>query len=751
MCKKLYADIIVDISVESLDRTYQYRIPDGYDERIVTGSRVIIPFGAGNRRINGYVVGISDTPAIDESKIKYIEDICDRAVTAPQILLHLAGWMKQRYGVSMNEAIKTVLPVKRKIKETESRRITLATDVENARTLLAGLKKKKNAAARIRLLDVLIQEGSIDYQKARKEYNIHISTINGLTSQGIIKTESERVYRNPINIKEHDKNRVILNDEQRNAVDNIVSGYKKRNGGIYLLHGVTGSGKTEVYMSIIEEVIKDGRQVIMLIPEIALTYQTVERFGRRFGDRVSVLNSRMSQGERYDQYERAVNNEIDIIVGPRSALFIPFERLGLIIIDEEHEDSYKSEMPPKYHAREVAEELARLHNATLLMGSATPSVETYYRTEPDYPGNDRIIKYELKKRVGDKALPRVNIVDMRKEFAERNYSALSRLLHGKIADRLSRREQVMLFINRRGYAGFVSCRSCGESIQCPHCDVSLTIHRYRGGDRLVCHYCGYVLPAIRTCPKCGSEYIGGFGIGTQKIEEMIQKEFPDATLLRMDSDTTTGKEGHMRILEAFRRHEADILIGTQMIVKGHDFPTVTLVGIIAADMTLHISDFRSSEKTFELLVQAAGRAGRGECPGEVVIQTYKPEHYVVQCAGHQDYKEFYEQEIAYRSIMNYPPKAGLMTLFVAAYPGDRAHDIISTAQSDADRIIGQRDDIVRIGPAPHPISRANDMYRYLMHFKGSDVATLEYIRDTIIKHAKEKYGGTDYIMQFDMQ
>ncbi len=247
------------------------------------------------------------------------------------------------------------------------------------------------------------------------------------------------------------------------------------------------------------------------------------------------------------------------------------------------------------------------------------------------------------------------------------------------------------------------------------------------------------------------EYIGGFGIGTQKIEEMIQKEFPDATLLRMDSDTTTGKEGHMRILEAFRRHEADILIGTQMIVKGHDFPTVTLVGIIAADMTLHISDFRSSEKTFELLVQAAGRAGRGECPGEVVIQTYKPEHYVVQCAGHQDYKEFYEQEIAYRSIMNYPPKAGLMTLFVAAYPGDRAHDIISTAQSDADRIIGQRDDIVRIGPAPHPISRANDMYRYLMHFKGSDVATLEYIRDTIIKHAKEKYGGTDYIMQFDMQ
>ncbi len=751
MYKKLYADVIVDISVESLDRTYQYRIPDGYDERIVIGSQVIIPFGAGNRKINGYVVGISDAPVIDESKIKCIAGISDKAVTAPQILLRLAGWMKQRYGVSANEAIKTVLPVKRKIKEVKNRRVVLNTDVERAKTALAELETKKNAAARVRLLKALIEEKSIDYRTARNDLNISVSTINSLASQGIVRTEADRVYRNPVIISGQNKKEVILNDEQKNAVDGIVSGYKKHNGGIYLLHGVTGSGKTEVYMSVIEAVIKDGRQVIMLIPEIALTYQTVERFYERFGGRVSVLNSRMSQGERYDQYERAQNNEIDIIVGPRSALFVPFERLGLIIIDEEHENSYKSEMPPKYHAREAAEELARLHNAALLLGSATPSVETYYRTEPDYPGTDKIIKYELNERVGNAALPHVCIVDMRKEFAEKNYSVFSRLLHDKITNRLQNKEQIMLFINRRGYAGFISCRSCGESIKCPHCDVTLTIHRYVGGDRLVCHYCGYSTPVVKACPKCGSPYIGGFGTGTQKIEEMIKKEFPDASVLRMDSDTTSGKEGHMRILEAFKNHEADILIGTQMIVKGHDFPMVTLVGIIAADMTLHVSDFKSSERTFELLVQAAGRAGRGEYPGEVVVQTYKPEHYAVKSAGAQNYKEFYAQEIAYRKLMHYPPAAKLMTLFVAAQTKEAAYEIINMAQVTADGIIGQKDNIVRIGPAPHPVSKANDMYRYLMHLKSSDVLLLESIRDTIIKKAKEEYQGLKYIMQFDMQ
>lgn len=757
MPEALYADVIVDISIDSLDKSYQYRIPDGWEEKVTAGMPVMIPFGRGNRQIKGYIVGLTHEPKVEESKIKCVTQLISKGITASEQLLELAYWMKDRYGSTMNEAIKTVLPVKRKIKEVESRKIVLKLDNERAKAVYVELKNKKNAAARIRLLQELIKYGSIDYQLAKNKLNISMQTINSLSAQGVVSVETTRVYRNPVKQYEERDLGVTLNAEQQAAVDGITDDYKAGKRNTYLIHGVTGSGKTEVYMAIMEQVIKDGKQVIMLIPEIALTYQTVMRFYKRFGDRISILNSRMSAGERYDQYERAKNGDIDIVIGPRSALFIPFENLGLIVMDEEHEGSYKSEMPPKYHARETAEKRAELADAILVLGSATPSLETYYRTTSDYQNGDRIVRYELNQRTGTYGLPEVDIVDMRDEFKQKNYSMFSRLLGDKIRERLEKHEQIMLFINRRGYQGFVSCRSCGEVVKCPHCDVSLTVHRVNNTERLVCHYCGYEKTMIRQCQACGSKYIGGFGTGTQQIEDMVKNSFPNAKVLRMDADTTTGKEGHNKILEKFAGHEADVLVGTQMIVKGHDFPLVTLVGIIAADLSLHISDYRAAERTFQLLVQAEGRAGRGNRKGNVVVQTYQPDHYAVVSAARQDYREFYDQEIVYRQLMQYPPVAHIMTVFVSCDVNSMSENIITLARRTADTYAetmllsdSQEMNISIIGPAPHPVAKANDMYRYLMYIKCEDTKQLGKLRDLIESKVEKVYEGVRFVMQFDL-
>ncbi len=751
MPQMLYADVIVDISIENLDRPYQYIIPHDMEEEIKIGTPVIIPFGRGNRKINGYVIGISEKPKFDINRLKSIESIPKTGLSATQVIISLAYWMKEYYGSTMNEALKTTMPVKKKVRQAEKKSVVLRADDKSAEELLCTLSAKKNAAARVRLLEELIKAKNLDYSYVRKELNISASTLDLLKKQQVIDIESARMYRMPYTDMGTEDERPVLNAQQKEAADAVVKGYYEHTYKRFLLHGVTGSGKTEVYMAVIEKVIADNRQVIMLIPEIALTYQTVQRFYRRFRDRVSILNSRMSAGERYDQYERIKKGEADIIIGPRSALFAPFERLGLIIIDEEHEDSYKSEAPPRYHAREVASQLAKIHNAVLLLGSATPSVDTYYKTQPDYPYEDKIIKYELTKRIEGASMPDVTVVDMRKELKNKNYSMLSLALRDKIKERLEKKEQVMLFINRRGYTGFVSCRNCGESIKCPNCDISLTVHHSKGEDKMMCHMCGYETKTVIRCPKCSSSYIGGFGAGTQKVEELIESTFPNAGVLRMDADTTSKKGGHEKILAAFAGHEADILIGTQMIVKGHDFPKVTLVGILAADMTLHISDFRSSEKTFELLVQAAGRAGRGRLKGEVVVQTYRPEHYAVACAAAQDYKSFYKQEIAYRKIMKYPPASYMMTLFVSSDSEKLSLDIMNVSYDTADNIVKGRSDTVLIGPAKHPVFKANNMYRYLMHVKTDNLLAAEGIRKAVCGAAEKEFAGYKYIMQFDMQ
>lgn len=709
-----YADIIVDISHESLDKTYQYRIPEECEEQAVIGAYVYVPFG--NRSIHGYIVDITTKPKIDEAKIKPIL----RVENAPAIesqMIFLAYRIKECFGGTMNEALKTVIPVKKNVKRKEDRTIiSCQTKEETKRCMEECLKKSHHAKAK--LLALLLDQDKLNYEEVIGKYKISKSTIDSLIKQGQIQIDAKERYRNPVISLDRPKKHVELTKEQSYIVDSVMEEYNEGIRNTYLIHGVTGSGKTEVYMELIEKVIAQGKQVIVLIPEIALTYQTVTRFYERFSDRVSIMNSRMSAGERYDQSERAKQGDIDIMIGPRSVLFTPFNRLGLIIIDEEHEGSYKSETTPKYHAVTVAIERAKIADASVILGSATPSLESYDRA---VKGEYRL--FTLKNRTGNATLPMVEIVDLREELKKKNRSIFSERLRELMTDRLQKREQMMLFINRRGYAGFVSCRSCGYVLKCPHCDVSLTSHH---DGRLICHYCGYEESMPKTCPSCSSKYIAAFGTGTQKVEEFVRREFPSARVLRMDMDTTKNKGGHEAILSAFAKHEADILIGTQMIVKGHDFPKVSLVGVIAADLSLYAGDFRASERTFDLLCQAAGRAGRGDIPGNVVIQTYHPEHYSIITAAKQDYESFYEAEIAYRTLMMYPPAAHMLLLLVFSKEEDKViqgAELLGKLLKEA-KEEEQDDELVIIGPAPASLSKANDLYRQVIYLKHESYEVL---------------------------
>ena len=480
----------------------------------------------------------------------------------------------------------------------------------------------------------------------------------------------------------------------------------------------------------------------MLIPEIALTLQTVNRFYQRFGDRVSVMHSRLSEGERSDQFLRAKNGEIDIMIGPRSALFTPFQNLGLIVIDEEHENSYQSEMPPKYHAREVAIQRANMLGASVILGSATPSMEAYYRAK-----QGRYSLFRLSQRAGGAILPKVWITDLREELEKKNRSIFGNQLAEMIEDRLRKKEQIMLFLNRRGYAGFVSCRKCGEVIQCPHCSVSLTAHmRYGKIDHLECHYCGYQMGMPSTCPSCQSRYIGTFGIGTQKVEEMAAARFPEARILRMDADTTKGKEGHERILQEFAEGKADILVGTQMIVKGHDFENVTLVGILAADLSLNVGDYRAAERTYQLLAQAAGRAGRGRKPGDVVLQTYQPEHYSIVCAASQDYENFYEQELSLRQMLQYPPVSNILGVLVLSENEENAKELAAKIAG----MMKQYEAVQVLGPTQAPLAKAKDVFREIVYGKCNDYRVLRQMKNQLEGFMYQQEFYQDCRLQFNL-
>lgn len=664
-----YASIIIDISHENVDKMFQYRIPDSLLGEIRVGSQVSVPFGRADRMRKGYVVELSDhVEGYDPEKLKYIAGIAEKGVDVDERLIRLAWWMKERYGSTMNQALKTVLPVRKKVKARGR-----------------GLVERMAAEGRPSLPPK-------------------------------------------------------LNSQQRGAVEAFVEDYDKGIRIPYLIHGITGSGKTEVYMEMISHVLSGGNQVIVLIPEIALTYQTVLRFYQRFGGRICVMHSRLSAGERYSQFERARLGECDIMIGARSALFTPFQRLGLIVMDEEHEGAYHSESAPRYHAREVAEQLSKMCKAAFVMGSATPSLEAYAKARA---GIYRLLS--LSERAGEaRRLAMTEVVDLRGEMQDGNSSIFSRRLQELIRDRLTKREQIMLFMNRRGYASFVSCRGCGKAIKCPHCDVALTLHHKT---RLVCHYCGYSIPLPKACPVCGSAYLAGFGIGTQKVEEFTRQTFPEARVLRMDTDTTSKKGGHEAILSAFARREADILIGTQMIVKGHDIPGVTLVGVLAADTSLYAPDYRCGERTFQLLVQAAGRAGRGERDGIAVIQTYVPDHYSIVTAAAQDYVAFYRQEMDYRRLMAYPPVCHMLEIQVSGREEKLMEHMMGQIGSSIEKNFGGA--VALIGPVPAPVYKVNDIYRKILYLKQQNYDILVRIQKYVQKRWEETVDCRKLSIQYD--
>ena len=710
-----YANVIIDISHEKVDRPFQYRIPDSLKEKLAVGMCVQIPFGTGNRKRKGYVIEITGKNEYPEEKIKEIDGIITDNLPAEADAIRLAAWMRQTYGSTMIAALKTVLPVKRAVKAVEKKKLRRSLSAEELTSLL-GECMRKHQNAKVRVLQELLTEEELPYELVTGKLHVSAATLNSLVNQGAITIESESSYRNPVSLNVTAQSGPELSEEQRYIKEQILSDYDKNIRNTYLIHGITGSGKTLVYLALIEEMIKRGKQCIVLIPEIALTYQTLLRFYKRFGDRVSVMNSSLSQGERFDQCERARKGEIDVMIGPRSALFVPFPNLGMIVIDEEHEGSYISENAPRYHARETAEYLASLKKASLVLGSATPSLEAYYKAKK---GEYRLFTMKNRKNGGE--LANVRIVDLRQELRKGNRSIFSGDLQELIRDRLGKKQQIMLFLNRRGYAGFVSCRSCGYVMKCPHCDVSLSQHI---GGKMVCHYCGYETVQPKRCPNCSSNYILGFKAGTQQIERQLYELFPGIRVLRMDGDTTKQKGSFEKILSAFAEGEADVLLGTQMIVKGHDFPNVTLVGVLAADLSLNDSDYRAGEKTFQLLTQAEGRAGRGTLPGEAIIQTYRPEHYSIQQAAKQDYESFYEEEILYRELLEYPPAGHMLTILVVSKDEKRCKGLAVRLAKEAGAYVHV------IGPTPAAVSKVKDYYRYMIYLKS--------LKEEPIRQAKER-------------
>lgn len=727
---KKYAQIITQISIKSLEKVFTYEIPKGMKASLQVGSVVEIPFGGGNRLVKGYVLAFTDRIDFDPSKVKFIKQ-CYNNVGIESELLGLAMWMKGRYACTLQTALKVLIPSKVDLKKKVDPYIQLLLTPQEIGREIENLAGSSRFEGRVKALAVLMDTPFIKQEDLLEKAGIGRNIITTLLKKGFVKVIKETVNRLPYDVNDFDVTQNLsLNDAQQDAVDEVSASYMKQESDVFVLHGITGSGKTEVYMQIIERVLADGKSAIVMIPEIGLTPQMVQRFVERFGDVVGVMHSRLSQGERFDQWQMAKEGRLKIMIGPRSAAFAPFETIGAIIIDEEHEMTYKSEMPPKYHAREVAIYRAHYHKCPLVLGSATPLVETYYKA---LEGKYKLLELPDKANAANELI--VETVDMREELMEGNKSILSHRLSEAIKSALDRSEQVILFLNRRGHSSFVSCRKCGFVLKCPRCDVSYNYHKYK--DMLLCHYCGDQIAMVDKCPSCGSKHIRSFGIGTQKVETFIKEAFPQARVLRMDYDTTTGKNGHAEVLAQFEDHRADILIGTQMVAKGHHFNNVTLVGVLAADMSLYVNDFRASERTFQLITQVTGRSGRGSKQGTAIIQTYSPEHYSVLAAQKQDYKAFYRNEIAFRQLMSYAPFAHMMTVLMSS--ADEKY-IIALSYRVKDRVNTYEEEGLAslLGPSPASMSKIRDTYRRVIYVKSENYKVLTSMANKLYDIMKQE-------------
>lgn len=775
----MIAQIIVDVPVNRTNRPFDYRVPDWLTPIIHVGSRVIVPFGP--RKLQGYVISISEQTVdqVETARLKDVEQVLDDTPPLTAELLKMSEWMSKQYLCPWVTAVQAMIPAVLKGKSEKWLTATEALDEETCGKsgLLWELHRKRHlplaevekqfpdeymlvpgwirsgllateyqvtdritrkqqsfvksllekpqleeaiaslparAEQMRRVLQLFAEhEGqSFSVQMMRDEHGISRSPLKSLEAKGWIAIEQVEVYRDPYaNRRFSDKAKPEFTTLQQEVLAPILQSIQSHTYASYLLHGVTGSGKTEVYLEAIEQTLAKGREAIFLVPEISLTPQMVERFKGRFGADVAVLHSALSSGERFDEWRKIIRKQVKVVVGARSAIFAPFQNVGLIVIDEEHESSYKQEETPRYHAREVAIWRAKENDAVLLMGSATPALETYALAT-----RGRYTLLQMPDRVGNRPMPEVHVVDMREELQAQNRSMFSRKLHEMIEDRLRKEEQMVIFLNRRGFSTFVMCRSCGYTMRCIHCDISLTYHKTNHTAR--CHYCGYTIAQPAHCPECQSEHIRFFGTGTQKVEMELAKLFPGIRVIRMDVDTTSRKGSHEELLNKFRSGQGDVLLGTQMIAKGLDFPRVTLAGIIAADTSLHLPDFRAAEKTFQLLTQVGGRAGRHELAGDVVIQTYTPEHYSIMHATKHDYPAFYHDEMLQRRRTGYPP---YFRLVLITFSHEDVPVVIRGAHTMAD-YLRQRlaQTTILLGPVASPIARVKDRFRFQIMLKYRD-------------------------------
>lgn len=709
----MFAKVYIDIIQKELDRPFDYLVPAPLQEKIKMGIRVLVPFGKKNKLIEAYVVKIHTSLEYDESKLKGVHSILDENPVFSLDVLHLAYWMKREYMCTLVETLIKFIqkPYQKDLRKKEKVVYVVKEQLDET---IEILQNKKNTLNQLKIIELLLEHEELSVNEIKNYIGVSESTINTLKKKGILGVRDRIVERILYDNKEFTPSKpVVLTPEQREVFEAIAVHQKQKDKRPILLHGVTGSGKTEVYLRLVEEALEQGKEAIVLVPEISLTSQMVSRFKSRFKDQVAIIHSRLSLGERYEQWQGIRSGRYSVVVGARSAIFVPFTNTGLIIIDEEHEDSYKSEMRPKYHVIDVARKKAQLEGSLLILGSATPRIQDFYEAQ-----NGSFLYLSLSRRVQDRPLPAVQLVDMREELKKGHRSIFSEMLLEEINNNLKQREQTILFLNRRGYSTFVSCRNCGYVAMCPKCDVSLTFHRDHG--ELKCHYCGYETKNISNCPQCSSsQFLKYFGVGTQRIEHEIKQLFPEASTLRMDVDTTTQKNAHSTILKAFQEEHVDILIGTQMIAKGLDFPNVTLVGVVAADTSLYVDDYRSPEKTFQLLTQVSGRAGRGEKEGRVIVQSYNPEHYSIQYAKRHDYINFYQQEILLRKNFFYPPYSHLFHLLIT---GEVESDVIYTAYRLEQYIsyFSEKYDFNVLGPTPSAIPKIKDVFRWQIIVKGSN-------------------------------